>query len=68
MLIVKCLNIKERKSNNDFLSLINAESVRFELTEQLPVHRFSRPAHSTTLAAFLVLIGITKVVFFFDLF
>ncbi len=34
-----------------FLSL--AEAVRFELTEELPLRRFSRPVHSTALPRFL---------------
>ena len=33
---------------------LSAESEGFEPPEQLPVHRISSAAHSTTLAAFLV--------------
>ncbi|MBP1637618.1 MAG: hypothetical protein H6Q18_407 [Bacteroidetes bacterium] len=42
-----------------------AESVRFELTEQLPAHRFSRPTRSTTLATFLI--DCAKVEFFLQI-
>lgn len=37
-----------------------AESVRFELTVQLPVQRFSRPSHSTTLATFQYAVNVRQ--------
>ena len=45
-------NFSSKKLNVADIQINNAESVRFELTEQLLVHRFSRPTHSTTLATF----------------
>lgn len=47
------VGLKTKKPTNKFISWLFAEAGGFEPPVQLPVHRISSAAHSTTLAAFL---------------